>query len=144
MLSVDVLSPEGVFGSPHHSLRGILVYLLHMNRPPYRSIIPECLFSFLSYPHLVLGNFNLYDPPGDSCGSLSQREFTLSAPYLDFAFDIPYHLLNTPGVYTRFPFDTLSRPSVLDLPFSNTTLCPLVSSWDTPLLSTGSDHLHVE
>ena len=138
---MDAFSPEGLFRSPHRSLRGTSVYLHHTNRPPYRSIPPESLFSFLSYPHLVLGDFNLHHPLADPCCSLSEREFTLSARYLDFAFDIPYHLLNTPGVYMRFPFDTILRPSFLDLAFTNTTLSPLVSSWDTPLPSTGSDHV---
>jgi len=127
MLSVEVFSPDGLFGSPHRFLRVISVYLLHTNRPPYRSIPSERLFSFLSYPHLVLGDFNLHHPLADPCRSLSEREFTISARYLDVAFDVPYHLLNTPGVYTRFPFDTISRPSVLDLPFANTALTPLVS-----------------
>jgi len=141
MLSVDVFSPEGLFGSPHRSLRVTSVYLLRTNRPPYRSILPERAFSFLSYPHLVLGDFNLHHPLADPCRSLSEREFVISTRYFDAAFDVPYHVLNTPGVYTRFPFDTISRPSVLDLAFANTALFPLVSSWDTPLPSTGSDHL---
>ena len=141
MLSVDVFSPEGLFGSPHRSLRVTSVYLLHTNRPPYRSILPERLFSFCSYPHLVFSDFNLHHPLADPCRSLSKREFIISARYLDAAFDIPYYLLNTPGVYSRFPFDTISRPSILDLAFVNTSLSPLVSSWDTPLPSTSSDHI---
>jgi len=141
MLSVDVFSLEGLFGSPHRSLWVTSVYLLHTNNPPYHSIPPERLFSFLSYPHLVLGDFNLHHPLADPCRSLSEREFTISALYLDVAFDVPYNLVNTPGVYTRFPFDTISRPCVLDLACANTTLSPLISSWDTPLPSTGSDHV---
>jgi len=141
MLSVEIFSPEGLFGSPHRSLRVTSVYLLRTNSPPYSSIMPEWLFSFLSYPYLVLGDFNLHHPLADPCRSLSEREFTISARYLDVAFDVPYHLLNTPGVYTRFPFETVSRPSVLDLAFANTTISPLVSSWDTPLPSTRSDHV---
>jgi len=141
MLSVDVFSPEGLFGSPHGSLRVTSVYLLRTNRPPYRSILPERVFSFLSHPHLVLGDFNLHHPLADPCRSLSQREFIISTRYFDAAFDVPYHLLNTPGVYSRFPFDTISPPSVLDLALANTALSPLVSSWDTPLPSTGSDHV---
>jgi len=112
-----------------------------LHHPPYCSIPPQRLFCFLSYPHLVLGNFNLPYTQVDPCRSLSAREFTLSAGYLDFAFDIPCHLFNTPGVYSHFPFDTISRPSVLELAFANTGLSPLVSLWDTPLPSTGSDHL---
>jgi len=141
MLSVDVFSPEGLFGFPHRSLRVTSVYLLCTNLPPYRSILPEQIFSFLSYPHLVLGDFNLHHPLADPCRSLSEREFTISTRYFDAAFNVPYHLLNTPGVFTRFPFDTVSRPSVLDLAFANTALSPLVSSWDTPLFSTGSDYV---
>jgi len=141
MLSVDVCSPEGLFGSPHSSLRVTWVYLLRTNRPPYRSILPERILSFLSYTHLVLGDFNLHHPLADPCRSLSEREFIISTRYFDAAFDVPYHLLNTPGVYTRFPFDTISRPYVLDLTFVNTALSSLVSSWDTPLPSTGSDHV---
>jgi len=141
MLSVDVFPPEGLFGSPHRCFRVTSVYLLHRNPPPYRSILPGWIFSFLSYPHLVLGDFNLHHPLADPGRSLSEREFIISTRYIDAAFDIPYHLLNTPGVYARFPFDTISRPSVLDLAFANTALSPLVSSWDTPLPSTGSDRV---
>jgi len=141
MLSVDLFSQGGFFGSPHHSLRVTLVYLLRTNRPAYCSIPPEQLFSFLSYPHLVLGDFNLYYPLADPCRCLSERECIISARYLDAAFDIPYHLLNTPGVYTRFPFDTITRPSVLDLAFANTAVSTLISSWDRPLPSTGSGHV---
>jgi len=141
MISVDVFSLEGLFGSPHHSLRVTLVYLLRTNSPPYRSVPPERIFSFLSYPHMVLGNFNLHHPLPDPGRSLSEREFIISTRYFDAAFDVPYPLLNSPGVYTRFPFDTTPRPSVLDLAFANTALSSLVSSWDTPLPSTGSDHV---
>jgi len=117
------------------------VYLLRTNRPPYRFISPERVFSHLSYPQLVLGDFKLYHLLADPCRSLSEREFIISTPYFDASFDVPYHLLNTPGVYTRFPFDAILRPSVLDLAFTNTALSSFVSSWDTPLPSTGSDHV---
>jgi len=141
MLCVDVFSPEGLFGYPHHSLTVTTVYVLQTNHPPYRSIPPDRLLSFLPYPHLVLGDFNLHQLLADPCPSLSEREFIISACYLEAAFDFPYHLLNTPGVYTRFPVDTICRPSVLDQAFANTALSPLVSSWDTPLPSTCSDHV---
>jgi len=141
MLSVHVFSPEGLFGSPHRFLRVTSVYLLRTNRPPYRSILPERVFSFHSHPHLVLGDFNLHHPLGDPCHSLSEREFIIFTRYFDAAFDVLYHLLNTPRVYSRFPFDTILRPSVLDLAFANTALSPILSSWDTPLPSTGSDHV---
>jgi len=90
---------------------------------------------------VILGDCNLHHPLADPGRSLSEREFIISTRYFDAAFDVPYHLLNTPGVYTRFPLDIISRPSVLDLAFANTALSTLVSSWDTPLPSTGSDHV---
>jgi len=127
MLSVDVFSPEGLFGSPHRSLRVTLVYLLRTNCPPYHSILPERIFSFLFYPHLVLGHFNLHHSLADPWHYISEREFIISTRYFDAAFDVPYHLLNTPGIYTRFPFDTISRPYILDLAIVNTALSPLVS-----------------
>ena len=82
MLSVDVFSPEGFFGSTHCSLRVTSVYLLRINRPPYRSILPERIFSFLSYPHLILGDFSLHHQLADPCHSLSEREFTISTATL--------------------------------------------------------------
>ena len=141
MLSVDAFSPEGFFGSRYRSLRVTSVYFLHTSHPPYHSIPPERLFSVLSYPHLFLPVFNLHHPLADLCHSLSEKEFTLSAQYLDATYDILYHLLNTPGVYTHFPCNTISRPSVLDLTFANPSLSPLVSSCATPLPSTSSDHV---
>jgi len=144
MLLVDVFSSEGLFGCSHHSLRVTSVYLFRKNCPPYRSIPPERIFSFLSNPHLVLGDFNLHHALTEPCRSLSAREFIISSGYFDTAFDVPYHLLNTPKVYTLFPFDTTSQPSVLDLAFANTALSSLVSSWDTSLPSTGSDHVPCE
>jgi len=97
MLSVDVVSPEGLFGSPHRSLTVTSVYLLRTNRPAYRSILPDRIFSFLFYPHLVLGDFNLHHPLADPCSSLSERVFIISNRYFDAAFEAPYHLLNTAG-----------------------------------------------
>jgi len=89
MLSVDVFTPEGLFGSAHGSLTVTSVYLLRTNRPPYGSIPPERSFSSLSYPPLVLGDFNLPHPLPDPCRSLSQREYTISTRYFDPAFDVP-------------------------------------------------------
>ena len=114
---MDVFSQEGLFGSPHLSLRVTSVYLLRTNHPPYRSIPSERLLSFLPYPYLVLGDFNLHHPLADPCRSLSEREIIISARYLDAAFDVPYHLLNTPGIYTRFSFDTFST-SVKKTPYA--------------------------
>jgi len=41
---------------------------------------------------------------------------------------------------TRFPWDSATRPSVIDLSFASRLLLPFFRSWDTSLPSTGSDH----
>jgi len=143
MLSIDVFSPEGLFRSPNRSLRITSVYLLYTSHPPYCSITPDLVFSLLHYPHLIVGYFNLHHPLLDPLCSLSDRESTLSARYVDITLATPYHLLNTPGVYTCFPFDTFMRPLVLDMAFANSPLSPFVSSWDTPLPSTSPDHVRI-
>jgi len=128
MLSVDVFCLEGLFKSSHHSLRLTSVNLLYINRPPYHSITPTCVFFPLPYPHLIVGDFNIHHPLADPVRSLSEKQYTLSALYLDAAFDARYHLLNTLGVYTHFPFDIISRPAALDLSFANTTPSLCVTS----------------
>jgi len=143
MISVEAFSPEGQLRCPHRSLSITSVYLLTTNSPPYRSISTNNVFSYLPYPHLIIGDFNLLHPMADPLRTLSDREYTLSARYLDAAFNTLYHLLNTPGVYTCFPFDTISRPLVLGLAFANSSLSPFVSSWDTPFPTTGWDHVLV-
>ena len=140
MLSIDVGSLEGLFRSPHHSLRITSVYLLHTNCAPYRSLTPHRVFSLLHCPHLIVGDYNLHHPLAEHLHSLSDTEYTLSARYLNVAFTAPYQLLNTPEVYTRFPFDTITRPSLLDMAFANSTLSPFVSSWDS---RRSTDKLHV-
>ena len=55
-----------------------------------------------------------------------------------------YSLLNTPGVYTRFPLSGTFRPSAIDLSFANPLIRPAFLSWDaTSLPSTGSDHVPI-
>ena len=96
-------------------------------------------FSLLSSS--CLGGLQPPSPTGGSLPHPLRKGIYPLRTLLGFCFRHPYHLLNTPGVSTRFPFDTISRPSVLDLAFVNTALSPLVSLWDTPLPSTGSDYV---
>jgi len=143
MISIDVFSHEGLFRSPHRTLRMTLVYLLHSNHPPYGSIHPDSIFSPRPYLPLIVGDLNIHHPLADPVWSISDREYILVAAYFDAAFDKPYHLLNTPGVFTHFPFDTISRPSVLAMFFANSHLSPFISSWNTPLPSTASDYVPI-
>jgi len=143
MKSLEIHSPEGLFGCPHRTLRITCAYLRDTNHLPYCSVPPKRVFSTSPHLPLLLGDFNMHHPLADPLRSLTDKEYSLSAAYFDKAFETPYHLLNTPGVYTRFPFNTISRPTVLDLAFSNTPLSPFMAFWDTCLPSTGSDHVPI-
>ena len=54
-----------------------------------------------------------------------------------------FALLNTMGIYTRYPLSGIGRPAVLDLPFASSSFAPHFERWDTPYEATGSDHVPV-
>src|SRR5437879_8624469 len=91
----------------------------------------------------MVGDFNIHNPMADSGRDYSPSEMSISFPYFSRATDLGFSLLNTPGIYTRFPLGGEARPSVIDLAFASATLAPFFISWDTPLPSTGSDHIPI-
>src|SRR5712664_595366 len=68
----------------------------------------------------------------------------LSFPYFSRAAEMGFDLLNLPGVYTRYPLGGSACPSVLDLSFASPALIPFCRAWETPLPSTGSDHVPIQ
>jgi len=87
------------------------------------------------------GDFNIHNAAADPSRLLSSKEEKESAPYFDRASDLGFTLLNTPAVYTRFPFSGNHRPSTIDLAFANPQIFPAFRFWDASSLpSTGSDH----
>ena len=77
----------------------------------------------------------------DHLGPRSDISLMQSAPYFGRATDLGLTLLNTPGVYTRFPFSDTHRPSTINLAFANPHMFSAFRSWDASSLpSTGSDH----
>ena len=108
------------------------------------SVSPLVAFPASSHPTLVVGDFNIHHPLPDPLRSHSSEELAVSFPYLSRSSELGYGLLNLPGVYTRFPLGGLGCPSVLDLSFAYPALLPFFRSWDTPLPSTGSDHVPVQ
>ena len=105
---------------------------------------PSRPFWDLEYPYLVAGDFNIHNAATDPSRLLSAEEESESAPYFDRARELGFTLLNTPGVYTRFPFTGSHRPSVIDLAFANPHMFHSFRSWDASSLpSTGSDHTPV-
>src|SRR5205807_9450032 len=90
-----------------------------------------------------IGDFNLHHPLPDPLRELSSQDISVSASYFDRAVDLRFSLLNVPGIFTRFPFDPSSRPGILDISFANPAAAPFFQSWETSLLSTGSDHVPI-
>ena len=108
------------------------------------TVSPLVAFPETSFPTLVVGDFNIHHPLPDPLRSHSAEELATSFPYFSRSSELGFGLLNQPGVYTRFPLGGSGRPSVLDLSFASPSLLPFCQMWDTPLPSTGSDHIPVQ
>ena len=143
LFSLDIFAPLGFFDFSCPRFRVTNAYSTHQRSPPYRTLAPQDLFPVVSFPLLVLGDLNIHHTSSDPLRVLDPAEFSVSHPYFSLASSRGFTLLNQPGVYTYFPFAHSRRPSVLDLAFTNSQLFPAFRSWDTPLPSTGSDHVPV-
>ena len=139
-IALDVFTPPGCFGSSFPRFRIGNVYARPLPPNPH-SVSPGTALQNLEYPYLVAGDLNIHNAATDPSRLLSAREENESAPYFDLATDLGFTLLNTPGIYTRFPFSGTHRPGAIDLPFANPHMFPAFRSWDASSLpSTGSDH----
>ena len=143
LFSLDIFAPSGLFGFSFPRFRITNAYSTHQRSPLYRTLTPQDLFPSLSFPLLVLGDLNIHHSSSDPLRVLDPAELSISHPYFSLASSRGFSLLNQQGVYTYFPFAHSRRPSVLDLAFANSSLFPAFSAWDTPLPSTGSDHVPV-
>jgi len=90
-----------------------------------------------------VGDLNINNPLADPLRSFSSQEVSSSAPYFELAALGRFALLNSPGVYTRFPLSVKAHPSVIDLDFSNPLLLPFMKAWETSLPSTRLDHVSI-
>jgi len=139
-MALDVFTPEGCFGSNFPRFRIGNAYARPLHQNPH-SVSPDTALQDLEYPYLVAGDFNIHNSTTDPSRLLSTKEEKESAPYFGLAADLGFTLLNTPGMYTRFPFTGTHRPSTIDLAFANPRIFPAFRSWDASILpSTGSDH----
>jgi len=143
IMSLDISSQKHVFGSRFHSFRLINVYSINSVDRRVHSVLREYLFPDTGIPLLVVGDVNIHNPVADPLCAFSSREVSSSAPYFDLAALGGFALLNSPGVYTRFPRSEKARPSIIDLAFANPLLIPFVKSWETSFPSTGSDHVPI-
>jgi len=104
-------------------------------------VSPESSLLDLDHPYLVAGDFNIHNAAADPLRLLSSKEEKESALYFDRASDLGFTLLNTPAIYSGFPFSGNHRPSTIDLAFANPQMFPAFRFWDASSLpSTGSDH----
>ena len=140
---LDIYTPTGCFGTGSTKFRLTNVYSRSLPGSTKSVDPPDALPDF-DFPCLVAGDFNIHNHAADPLWVTSRSEEKVSAPYFDQATDLAYSLLNTPGVYTRFPLSGTFRPSVIDLAFANPLIRPAFQSWDaTTLPSTGSDHVPI-
>jgi len=88
---------------------------LWSQRSSARTAPPALSFPDDGFPLLVVGDFNIHHP------------LAASFPYFSRAADLGFELLNLPGVFTRFPWDSATRPSVIDLSFASPLLFPFLA-----------------
>jgi len=138
LLAVNFQSPERLFDTSHNLFCLYNAYSIPSGHT--RSVSPVDLFPQHHFITLVLGDLNIHHPASDPTRLLSNYDQFISKPYFDRASAQLFSLLNTPGVYTRFPFTSNHPPAVLDLSFANTALLPLFSSGNPSVPPTGSDH----
>ena len=139
-MSLEVSTPQRCFGTRSSRFTIGNSYARRLTPFPY-SVSPESSLLNLDHPYLVAGDFNIHNAAANPSRLLSWKEEKESAPYFDRASDLGFTLLNTPEVYTRFPFSGNHRPSTIDLAFANPQIFPAFRSWDASSLpSMGSDH----
>jgi len=139
-IKLEVSTPQRCFGtnSPRFTIGNAYARPL----PPFlHSVCPESSLLDVDHPYLVAGDFNIHNAATDPSRVLSSKEEREFAPYFDQASELGFTLLNTPGVYTRFPFSGSHRPSTINIAFANPHMCSGFHTWDASSLpSTGSDH----
>ena len=143
MAALDVFGVD-LFGKSFTHFRILNLYNLWTKRTLLMTVSPLVAFPEPSCPTLVVGDFNIHHPLPDPLRSHSAEELATSFPYFSRSSELGFGLLNQPGVYTRFPLGGTGRPLVLDLSFASPLLLPFCQTWDTPLPSTGSDHVPVQ
>ena len=140
---LDVYTPTGCFGADSTKFRLTNVYSRSLPGST-KSVGPSITLPDVNFPCLVARDFNIHNHAVDPLRVTTRSEEKASAPYFNRATDLAYSLLNTPGVYTRFPLSGTFRPSAIDLAFANPLIRPAFQSWDaTTLPSTASDHVPI-
>ena len=140
---LDVYTSTGCFGTSSTKFRLTNVYSRSL--PGSTKLVDPCdALPDVAFSCLVAGDFNIHNHAADPLRVMSLSEEKASTPYFNRATELAFSLLNTPGVYTRFPLSGSFRPSAIDLAFANPLIRPAFRSWDaTTLPSTGSDDVPI-
>ena len=143
VFNLDVYTPTCCFGTGSTKFRLTNVYSRSLPGST-KSVDPPDALPDVDFLCLAAGDFNIHNLAVDPLRVISRSEEKASSLYFNRAADLAYSLLNTPGVYTRFPLSCSFRPSAIDLSFANPLIRPAFRSWDaTTLPSTGSDHVAI-
>ena len=143
VFQLDIYTPSGCFGTGSPKFIFTNIYSRSFPRS-VKSVDPLDALPNVDFPCLVAEDFNIHNHAVDCLRVISRSEEKASTPYFDRASDLAYSLLNTPGVYTRFPLSGTFRPSAIDLSFANPRIRPAFLSWETTSLpSTESGHVPI-
>jgi len=137
LMAVNFHLPEELFDTSHNLFRLYNAYSIPSGHT--RSVSPVDMFPQHDFPTLVLGDLNIHHSASDPTCLLSNYDQFIGSSFFDRVSAQLFSLLNTHGVYTRYPLTSNHRPAVLDLFFANTVLLPYFSCWNPSLPPTGSD-----
>ena len=117
--SLELHSPN-LFGQGAGTLSIINCYSVWGDRESLHTVAPQHALPTPTHPTLVVGDFNIHQPLSDPLRVHSQAELHALFLYFLRAADLSYNMLNTPGVYTRFPLSSTLLLRLLPwLPFSS-------------------------
>ena len=140
ILSLRISAKEGSLLGNYRSLRIINPY----NRPAEggHTITGEGLFTETNETTLVVGDLNVHTAYTDPMRNLKPGARRTGEHYLRLAALRGYTIINSLGIYTRFPDNpTLHRPTVIDYTLANNSLLAKVSKWKNVYQRSGSDHI---
>jgi len=128
ILYLRISAKEGSLLGNDRSLRIINAY----NRPAEggHTVTGKGLFTETHEPTLVVGDLNVHTAYTDPMRNLKPGERRKGAHYIRLPALRGYTIINTPGIYTRFPDNpTLHRPTVIAYTLANNSLLAKVSKF---------------
>jgi len=140
ILYLRIFAKEGGLLGNRRSLGIINIY--HRPAKGGHTVTAETLFTETNEPTLVVGDLNIHNAYTDPMSDLEPGERRKGEHYMRLAALREDTIINTPGIYTRFPDNpTLHRPSVIDYTLANNSVLAKLSKWKDVYQRSGSDHI---